>query len=625
MKKNFPVVLTWVILLAFPDVNRGQTPFLGTAADFVLFTNSGAIVNTQRSQLTGNVGTNSGSNSGFGNVNGVMHTADAATIQAAIDVADVYSDLNTRTPSAPHGPSLGNGETLGSGVYDITGATTLNGSLTLNGGGRANALFIFKINSTFTATDFSQILLTNGTLACNIFWKVEGVVSLLSGSTIKGTFVNQAAINMSPGVNLEGRVLSMNGPVNVVQVTAYTPIGCGSPVLTGPPAPDLRTTANFGLFSGTGEVANNGVTYIRGDVGTNSSIPTGFDALHVSGMIHPGPDNATREAANDLLLVYDYLNGLTPDIELLFPADFGHDLVLTPHTYHMSSAPALTGTVFLNAQDNPDAVFVIQINGALSTSANAKIILTNGAQAKNVFWKVDGAVSIGNNSEFAGTIVVNNAAIDLTSGVQLAGRALTTVGAINTAGVTTTMNADGTLPVTWLSFAGRPVGKHVLLEWSTVDELNNGFFTIQKSRDGRNFQTLATVNAHGEIKNSQYHYSFMDKLPYNYAYYSISQTDKDGQKSYYKTIGVKMNMNESFKGLHYVRQNYIYVSASGAAPGNGLLKLYSLTGKLMSSKTILLTKDISTYRIDTPLPAGLYLLQLESKGMKLYSKKVIVY
>ncbi len=623
MKNKILLIVTTVTLLAFPNINFAQAPVLGTAADFVLFTTVGAVGNTQRSQLTGNVGTNSGDFSGFGNVNGVMHKADAATMQASSDLGIAYSDLNTRTPTFTHAPSLG-GDTLFAGVYSIAGATTLNGNLTLDAGGNANAIFIFKISATFAAIDSSKIVLINGALACNVFWKVEGVVSLLTGSTIKGTIINQAAINISPGVNLEGRALSTIGAVNVAQVVAYTPIGCGSPVLTGPAAPDLRTVANFALFTGTGDVANNGVTHVTGDVGTNSSAPTGFDALNVSGMIHPGPDYFTQGAENDLGLVYNYLNGLTPDIELLFPADFGHDLVLTPHTYHMGSAPALTGTVFLNAQGNPNAVFVILINGALSTSTKAKVILINGAQAKNVFWKVDGAVSIADSSEFTGTIIVNNAAIALNTGVRLAGRALTNIGAVSTAGVTTTMNADGTLPVTWLSFTGRAVGENVVLEWSTVKELNNSFFTIQKSRDGRNFETLTTITAHGEIKNSQYYYNFTDKLPYSYGYYSISQTDNDGQKNYYKTIRVKANINESFTCLHYIQQNYIYIKASGAAPAKGSMKLYSIDGRLMSLQMILLTKDLSTYKIDKPLPKGIYLLQLESQGTTLYNKKVIV-
>lgn len=84
---------------------------------------------------------------------------------------------------------------------------------------------------------------------------------------------------------------------------------------------------------------------------------------------------------------------MTNDIELLYPAQFGQNLVLTPHTYTMKSATFLTDTLSLNAQGNPDAVFVIKTTGALGTSSNAKVLLINGTQAKNVYWKVDGAVS----------------------------------------------------------------------------------------------------------------------------------------------------------------------------------------------------------------------------------------
>jgi hypothetical protein len=70
---------------------------------------------------------------------------------------------------------------------------------------------------------------------------------------------------------------------------AYTPIGCGSPVLTGPLAPALASTECFALFSSDGAVTNSGVTYITGDVGTNVGLTTGFDPLLVTGTIYPNP------------------------------------------------------------------------------------------------------------------------------------------------------------------------------------------------------------------------------------------------------------------------------------------------------------------------------------------------
>jgi hypothetical protein len=95
----------------------------------------------------------------------------------------------------------------------------------------------------------------------------------------------------------------------------------------------------------------------------------------------------------------------------------------------------------LNAEENADAVFVIQINGALSTGTYAKVILINGAQAKNVYWKIEGAVIISDYSEFNGTIVANNGSVDMKSGAVLNGRALTTVGRLSTAAVSVKMPA----------------------------------------------------------------------------------------------------------------------------------------------------------------------------------------
>lgn len=180
---------------------------------------------------------------------------------------------------------------------------------------------------------------------------------------------------------------------------AYTPIGCNSILLTGPSAPNLATTACYAIFSGNSSVANAGISHVTGDIGTNVGLAVGYDPLLVNGTIHSNPDGSTSACAADLLNVYSYLNTLTNDIELLYPAQFGQNLVLTPHTYTMKSATFLTDTLSLNAQGNPDAVFVIKTTGALGTSSNAKVLLINGTQAKNVYWKVDGAVSIGDYSQ----------------------------------------------------------------------------------------------------------------------------------------------------------------------------------------------------------------------------------
>ena len=448
MKTKLLSGLTAVILLLISMMNFAQAPTLGTAANFVIFSTVGAVGNTGFSQVTGNVGTNSGAITGFGNVNGVMHNGDGASAQCSADLLIAYNQLNATVPTFFPAPLLGNGQILNAGVYSISGAATLNLGLTFNAQGNPNAVFIMKIQGPFSASASSKVYLINGAMACNVFWKVEGLVSMAAGTTMRGTVIaNNAAINMNLGDTLEGRALSTTGAVNVYGVMAYTPIGCGSPLLTGPAAPSLGTAQCYVLFSSSGPVTNAGITYATGDIGTNVGLTTGFNPLFVTGMIHPIPDVSTAQVVADLEIAYTYLNTLTTDIELLYPAQFGNELVLTPHTYLLNAATVFTGNLYLNAEGNSNAVFVIKINGALLTSTYSNVILTNGTLAKNVYWKVDGAVTISDYSAFKGTIVCNNGAMLLTTGVNIDGRAMTTTGALGTTAITATMppGCGGTL------------------------------------------------------------------------------------------------------------------------------------------------------------------------------------
>lgn len=440
MKTKLLISLTTAFLFLMPVANFGQTINLGTTTNYVLFSTNGSVTNTGISILTGNVGTNVGSSTAFGNVNGVMHDNDGSSGQCAIDLLAAYNQLKGAIPAFFPASSLGNGTTLSPGIYKITGAATLNLGLTLDAQGDPNAQFIFQIEGSFSTNAESKIYLKNGALACNVFWKVEGLVSMASGTSMKGTVIaNNAAIILASRDTLEGRALSTTGAVTVNSLFAYTPTGCGNVALSGPVAPALGSTTCYALFSGNGTVTNTGATSLMGDVGSNMGLTTGFDALLVSGNIHTNPDNSTILCAADLLKVNNYINLLPNDIELLYPAQFGQNLILTPHTYIMKAATVLTDSVYLNAQGNPNAVFVIKISGALSTSTYSKVILRNGAQAKNVFWKIDGPVNISGFSSFKGTIVANNGALSLGNRVFIDGRAYTTSGAISTSSDTTTM------------------------------------------------------------------------------------------------------------------------------------------------------------------------------------------
>lgn len=442
MKHKFLLSIAATALLLVPSIAQAQAPTLGSAANFVMFTSNGSLTNTGWSHLTGNVGTNSGSFTAFGNVNGQMHSNDLVSAQCSADLLIAYNQLNNLTPLFFPAPLMGNGDTLTASIYSVSGASTLNGDLYLDGQNNSSGVFVIQVQGSFSTAANSKVHLINGALACNVYWKIEGLLDMATGTSMKGTIVvNNAAIVMNTLDTLEGRVFTTAGAITIDGILAYTPVGCGSPALTGPAAPAMGSAICYAIFSASGAVTNADTSYVTGDIGTNVGLTTGYNPLNVTGTIHPIPDVSTATCATDLGIAYTYLNTLAFDIELLYPAQFGNNLVLTPHTYLLNAATILTDSLYLDAMGDVNAVFVIQINGALSTSTYSKVLLINGTQSKNVFWKVEGAVSINDYSEFKGTIIANNGAVDLTTGVQLDGRAFTTTGNLATAAVNVIMTA----------------------------------------------------------------------------------------------------------------------------------------------------------------------------------------
>ncbi len=437
MKKKLNHSLTIALLLLLPMFALAQTPpTMGVAGGFALFTSAGGVTNVGISQITGNVGTNSGLSTGFGNVNGQMHDNDGVSASAAFDLNLAYLNLGGQVPTMFPGIALGLGATFTPAVFSVPAVSTLSGTLTLDGLGDPNACFVFQLNGAFSANPGSQIILINGTKACNVFWRIDGATSMATGVSFAGTIICNGAITLASGDFLDGRALSIVGAVGVTVTTATSPDGCGSPVLTGPLPPNIGSTACYALLTEIGALTNTGVSTITGDVGTNNGPVTGFGLpTIVNGMVHAVPDASTATGSADINILYNYLNLLPYDIELLYPVQFGRSEVLTPHVYLLNAATTFTDTIFLDAQGNANAVFVFQIQGAMSTSTYSNVVLRGGAQSKNVFWKVEGAVDINNYSIFRGTLVANNGAINLFLGDTLDGHSLSTSGAISTSDV----------------------------------------------------------------------------------------------------------------------------------------------------------------------------------------------
>jgi hypothetical protein len=184
-------------------------------------------------------------------------------------------------------------------------------------------------------------------------------------------------------------------------------------------SPSVGTAGNYSVLAGTG-VANTGDTTLSGDLGVSpSDAISGFPPGIVAGTIHAG-DTAAALAQTDLVTAYDDAAARTPDTE--FSGDL-NGRTFHAGIHHTDAALALTGTLTLDAENNPDAVFIFQVDAALNTAADSHVVLLNGAQASHVFWQVQGAAGTGATSTFSGTILAAGA-ITLGAGSQLIGSAL---------------------------------------------------------------------------------------------------------------------------------------------------------------------------------------------------------
>lgn len=92
------------------------------------------------------------------------------------------------------------------------------------------------------------------------------------------------------------------------------------------------------------------------------------------------------------------------------------------------------------------------------------------------------------------------------------------------------------LPVTLFNFNAVPIGQHIKLSWSTLCEINNDYFTLEKSMDGKSFKTLAVISGNGTTREI-HEYIYTDNNPHHCNnYYRLSQTDYDGTKHYFPVI-----------------------------------------------------------------------------------------
>jgi hypothetical protein len=138
--------------------------------------------------------------------------------------------------------------------------------------------------------------------------------------------------------------------------------------------------------------------------------------------------NLTEQAVMDLNTAYNQLIAV-PNTNTTHSVIFGNE-TLTKGVYSIAAAGSTVSSLILDAQNDPNAVFIFKIGAAFNTGAGTSVVLANGASASNVFWVTEGAIVLGANSTIKGTLIAHVGAISMGAGGVIVGRMYSTVGAI---------------------------------------------------------------------------------------------------------------------------------------------------------------------------------------------------
>lgn len=222
-----------------------QTPVpLGSSSNFAILA-SAAITNIPTSAITGDVGLtpDTGANiSGFSapltcpEVTGKMYAVDAAGPACALISPTILTNaktdaeiafINARaavrgTPTAISGNL--NGLTLVPGLYESGTSLEISpgGFLYLDAQGDVNAVFIIRSATSITTEATSEVVLTGGAKATNVYWTAGSAVTLGTNSKMKGTLIAGTALSLLTGANLEGRALNQGAAAAAITLDSST-------------------------------------------------------------------------------------------------------------------------------------------------------------------------------------------------------------------------------------------------------------------------------------------------------------------------------------------------------------------------------------------------------------------
>jgi hypothetical protein len=176
--------------------------------------------------------------------------------------------------------------------------------------------------------------------------------------------------------------------------------------------------------------------------------------------------------------------------------------------------------------------------------------------------------------------------------------------------LTKSIAVTGVLPVTFTSFTGVIKDNKAALSWSTANEVNNNYFIIERSVNGRNFDSVGRVQAGNSASNK---YSFSENNSNTTSYYRLKQVDLNGTFIYSSVITLKYSGSsremtiypaQATTTIQYVVANEVQATAT--------VQVFNMAGQPVISQKEVLTTGLNNRSLNVSnLAAGAYILKLQ--------------
>jgi len=184
------------------------------------------------------------------------------------------------------------------------------------------------------------------------------------------------------------------------------------------------------------------------------------------------------------------------------------------------------------------------------------------------------------------------------------------------------------MPITLTSFNAVTINESVQIKWSTANEINNNYFTVERSIDGLNFEILESINGAGN-SNVMQQYETVDKNPYKgISYYRLKQTDYNGEFTYSEIRAVNLQETQ-LQFVIYPNPSSgveLFVDLTGVISEGVKMDLYDISGRQIKFSIKRISNEgKNTFRLypESELSNGVYVLVINS-GEQIQKQKILV-